>query len=85
MKITRTIITTTATAQVFNRETNTLESKQVTLIGNVKDVEKAVKKELFGTGFVFCAMVDSFTTSKLYALDEKDFIKYAECIGEGRK
>lgn len=85
MKITRTIITTTATVQVFSRETNTLESKEVVLIGKVKDVEKAVKKELFGTNYVYCAMVESYTTSKLYALDEREFIKYAERVGEGRK
>lgn len=85
MKITRTIETTKVTAQVYNRDTNTLETKEITLIGKVKDAEKAVKKELFASGYVFCALVDSYTESKLYALDEKDFIKYAECIGEGRK
>ena len=85
MKITRTIETTTATAQVFNKDTNRLEPKQFTLVGSVKNVEKEVKKKASEAGFVFCAMVDSFTESKLYALDECDFIKYATCIGEGRK
>ena len=85
MKITRTIETTKVSVQAFNRATNILETIEITLVGNTKDVEKAIKKKLFGTEYVFCAMVDSFTESKLYALDECDFIKYATCIGEGRK
>lgn len=85
MKITRTIETTKVSVQAFNRTTNILETIEITLVGNNKDIEKAVKKKLFGTEYVFCAMVDSFTESKLYALEECDFIKYATCIGEGRK
>lgn len=85
MKITRKIEITTAAVQAFNRDTNMLESIVIKLTGTVKNVEKAVKKELECTGYVYCALVESFTESKLYALDEKDFIKYGECIGKGRK
>lgn len=85
MKITRTITTTNVSVQAFNRSNNALETINVKLIGAVKDVEKAVKKELLGTDYVFCALVDSFTESKLYAMEEAKFVEMAECIGEGRK
>ena len=85
MKITRTITTTTVSVQAFNRSNNALETIDIKLIGAVKDVEKAVKKELFGTDYVFCALVDSFTESKLYAMEESKFVEMADCIGDGRK
>lgn len=78
-KITRTITTTTADVEIFNRQTKELEIKQVTLIGQI---DKMNVMRICGQSNVVTEVNNLHYATRIYAMTIEDFIKHAEVLGD---
>jgi len=78
-KITRTITTTTADVEIFNRQTKELEVKQVTLIGQI---DKMNIMRICGQTDVVTEVSNLSYSTKIYAMTIEDYIKHAEILGD---
>lgn len=81
--VTRTILSTTATALCINVETAEPCNETVVLSGIYKDkkaLEKAVKKAIETDVLKVAAVVESTTNEQLYGMTEREFIALAKVL-----
>ncbi|WP_302969487.1 hypothetical protein [Megamonas funiformis] len=80
--ITRRIVSTVATCNVWNNESKEITEEKVTVGAavNEKNLEKVITKELLEDGKKLLEIVTTESVEAVYRMDEKKFIELATIV-----
>lgn len=80
--ITRRIVSTVATCNVWNNENKEITEEKVTVGAGVneKNLEKVISKELLGDGKKLLEIVTTETVEATYRMEENKFIELATIV-----
>lgn len=80
--ITRRIVSTVATCNVWNNESKEITEEKVTVGAGVneKNLEKVITKELLEDGKKLLEIVTTESVEAVYRMDEKKFIELATIV-----